>query len=88
MCLYIKKDQDRIVIPPDKGDKSIVMSYTGSEETKSAEEDASGILENSTYLEKLGGRIEGHVKGDEDPAIKHEKAIKTALTKMWQVGQQ
>ena len=52
----------------------------------SRQEAASVILENPTYLEKLGERIEGHVKVDEHPTIKHEKVINTALTKMWQVG--
>ena len=40
----------------------------------------------STYLDKLEERIEGHIKVDVDPAIAHEKALNTALTKMWKVG--
>ena len=62
----LKQDQDRIIIPADKGDKSIVMNYTGTEESKESEEDASVIMENPTYLEKLGERIEGHIKVDKD----------------------
>ena len=45
-------------------------------------------MENPTYLEKLGERIEGHIKVDEAPATKHEKIINYALMKMWQVGRQ
>ena len=84
----LKADTDRIIIPAYKGDKSIVMEYSLDKEEHNEEEDASAIMENESYLEKLGSRIEGHIKVDEDPAKKHEKLLNAALTKMWQVGRQ
>ena len=83
----LKQDQERIIIPADKGDKSIVMNYTGSDKTQEHEEDASVILEYQSYLDKLEDRIQHHGKV-EDPAKKHEKALNSALMKMWKVGRQ
>ena len=82
----LKQDDHRIIIPADKGDKSIVMDYKEKDDFENTEEDASAILEMSTYLDKLEERIEGHIKVDIDPAIAHEKVLNTALTKMWKVG--
>ena len=64
----LKADTDRIIIPADKGDKSIVMEYSLDKEEHNEEEDASAIMENESYLEKLGSRIEGHIKVAKDPA--------------------
>ena len=47
----ITEDNERIVIPADKGDKSIVMDY-GMEATEQKEED-SAILDEASYLQKL-----------------------------------
>ena len=44
-----------------------------------AEDDATAILENQTYLDKLNDRIQGHIQVDQDPAIKHEKSLNAAL---------
>ena len=82
----LKMDQERIIIPADKGDKSIVMDYAAKEDKYDAEDDATAILENQTYLDKLDDRIQGHIQVDQDPAIKHEKTLNAALTKMWKVG--
>jgi len=38
-------------------------------------------METQTYLDKLGDRIDGHIKVDQDPAITHEKTLNSALTK-------
>ena len=71
----LKMDQERIIIPADKGDKSIVMDYAAKEDKYDAEDDATAILENQTYLDKLDDRIQGHIQVDQDPAIKHEKPL-------------
>ena len=39
----LKADTDRIIIPADKGDKSIVMEYSLDKEEHNEEEDASAI---------------------------------------------
>ena len=41
----LKQDQERIIIPADKGDKSIIMNYTGSYKTQEHVEDTGVILE-------------------------------------------
>ena len=45
-------------------------------------------VENESYLLKLEDRIHKHIKIDEDPAKKHENALKGALMKMLKVGRQ
>ena len=49
----MKKDKETIIIPVDKGDKSIVMDYLTEEKEPNKEEDASVIVENESYLSKL-----------------------------------
>ena len=82
----LKQDEQRTIIPADKGDKSIIMDYKENEDNLISEEDASVVMETQTYLDKLGDRIDGHIKVDQDPAITHEKTLNSALTKMWKVG--
>ena len=79
-------DQERIIIPADKGDKSIVMDNAAKEVKYDAEDDATAILEKQMYLDKLDDRIQGHIQVHQDSAIKHEKTLNAALNKMWKVG--
>ena len=74
----LKKDKETIIIPVDKGDKSIVMDYLTEEAEPNKDEDTSVIVENESYLSKLEDRIQEHTKIDEDPAKKHEKALNAA----------
>ena len=84
----LKKDKETIIIPADKGDKSILMDYLTEETEPNKEEDTSVIVENESYLSKLEDIIQEHIKIDEDPAKKHEKALNAAFMKMWKVGRQ
>ena len=74
-------DHERIIIPADKGDKSIVMDY-GKTAIENEEEDTA-ILDNTTYLSKLQDKITFQEKIDNNPAPKHERRLNTVLTKMW-----
>jgi hypothetical protein len=80
----IADDKERIVIPADKGDKSVVMDY-GMDAMEQKEEDLA-ILDGVTYLSKLQDRIEPHIKLDHDPTAQHEKKLNAALRKMKQMG--
>ena len=80
----IADDKERIVIPADKGDKSVVMDY-GMDATEQKEEDPA-ILDEVPYLSKLQDRIEPHIKLDHDPTAQHEKKLNAALRKMKQMG--
>ena len=73
-------DQERIIIPADKGDKSIVLDYAKS--AIENEEEDTAILDNATYLSKLQDRITQHEKINNNPAPKHERRLNAALTKM------
>ena len=77
-------DHESIIIPADKGDKSIAMDY-GKTAIENEEKDTA-ILDNTTYLSKLQDRITPHEKIDNNPAPKHERRLNTALTKMGKVS--
>ena len=77
-------DQESIIIPADKGDKSIVMEY-GKTAIENEEEDTA-ILDNTTYLFKLQDRITLHEKIHNNPAPKHEQRLNAALTTMGKVS--
>jgi hypothetical protein len=64
----LKNDKETIIIPADKGDKSIVMGYLIEETEPNKEEDTSVIVENESYLSKLEDTIHDHIKIDKDPA--------------------
>ena len=53
----LKKDKETIIIPADKGNKSILMDYLTEETEPNKEEDTSIIVENESYLSKLEDRI-------------------------------
>jgi hypothetical protein len=82
----LRDDLDVIIIPADKGDKTIRLDY-GSAEGKSNDaadilDSGPSVLEIKSYLQKMKERIEPHSKLECDPAPKHKRKLNGALTKM------
>ena len=80
----IREDHDTIVIPADKGDRSIRMEYGEIEQyaDQEGEELELAIVGEDTYLEKMADRIKEHHILKKDPTKKHENKLNLALDRM------
>ena len=80
----IREDKSLIVIPADKGDKTIRMEYgcTDADRSDGEEDMEPMIVGENTYLAKLKDRVKVHHKIKEDPSCKHEKKLNSALDRM------
>ena len=80
----IRDDQSTIVIPADKGDRSIRMDYGEIEQYahQEGEELELAVVGEDTYLEKMVDRIKDHHILKKDPTKKHENKLNLALDRM------
>ena len=80
----IREGHDTIVIPADKGDRSIRMEYGEIEQyaDQEGEELELVVVGEETYLEKMADRIKEHRILKKDPTKKHENKLNLALDRM------
>ena len=84
----IQSETNTIIIPADKGDKSIKMDYNSDEQEGSDGEEnlEPVVIQHKTYLEKMSDRIKHHHPLAEDPAPMHEKKLNAALSRIKKQG--
>ena len=82
----LKSDTERIIIPADKGDRTIRMDFAYDEKITEYGDDeenfGASVVESKSYLTKMKERIKTHQQLNYDPAPIHEKKLNAALLRM------
>ena len=82
----MQNDPDLIIIPADKGDRTINLNYGKANEEQESIEDilhsGPSVVEIKSYLQKMKERIANHEKLQIDPAPRHEKKLNGVLSRM------